>query len=82
MKQPELTADAAQVRHLFLMNCARYGDDAQGNEALDLRNLHRSDARIHDVITAGIKGEMPSFGKKLGDPDIRQLIAYLRTLHS
>jgi mono/diheme cytochrome c family protein len=33
------------------------------------------------VMTAGIKGEMPSFGKKLGDPDIRQLIAYLRTLH-
>ena len=47
----------------------------------DLHNLHRSDARIHEVITAGIKGEMPSFGKKLGDPDVRQLIAYLRTLH-
>jgi len=38
------------------------------------------DARIHDVITSGIKGEMPSFEKKLGDPDLRQLIAYLRTL--
>jgi hypothetical protein len=24
---------------------------------------------------------MPSFGKKLGDPDVRQLIAYLRTLY-
>jgi hypothetical protein len=31
--------------------------------------------RIHEVIIAGIKGEMPSFGKKLGDPDVRQLIA-------
>jgi len=31
------------------------------------RNLHRSDARIHEVITAGINGEIPSFGKKLGD---------------
>ena len=82
MKQPELTADAAQVRHLFLMNCAHcYRDDAHGDEAPDLRNLHRSDARIHDVITAGTKGEMPSFGKKLGDPDVRQLIAYLRTVH-
>jgi mono/diheme cytochrome c family protein len=40
-----------------------------------------SDARIHEVIIAGIKGEMPSFGKKLGDSDVRQLIAYLRTLH-
>ena len=83
MKSPELTADVAQGRHLFLTNCAHcHGDDARGDEGPDLHNLHRSDARIHEVITAGIKGEMPSFGKKLGDPDVRQLIAYLRTLHS
>ena len=79
MKPPEL---AAQGRHLFLMNCAHcHGDDARGNEGPDLHNLHRSDARIHEVITAGIRGEMPSFRKKLGDPDVQQLIAYLRTLH-
>jgi len=83
MKPLELTADAAQGRHLFLMNCAHcHGDDARGDEGPDLHNLHRSDVRIHEVITAGIKGEMPSFGKKLGEPDVRQLIAYLRTLHS
>jgi mono/diheme cytochrome c family protein len=35
-----------------------------------------------EVITAGIKGEMPSFGKKLGDSDIRALTAFRRTLHS
>lgn len=82
MKPAELTADAAQGRHLFLMNCAHcHGDDAHGDEGPDLHNLHKSDARIHEVIIAGIKGEMPSFGKKLGDPDVRQLIAYLRTLH-
>jgi cytochrome c oxidase cbb3-type subunit 3 len=82
MKAPELTADASQGRHLFLMNCAHcHGDDAHGDEGPDLHNLHKSDARIHEVITTGIKGEMPSFGKKLGDPDVRQLIAYLRTLH-
>jgi mono/diheme cytochrome c family protein len=77
----ELTADAAQGRHLFLMNCARHGDDAHGDEEPDLHDLHRSDARIYEVITAGIKSEMPSFGKKLSDPDVRQLITYLRTLH-
>ncbi|HEY4271070.1 MAG TPA: c-type cytochrome [Candidatus Udaeobacter sp.] len=82
MKSPELSADAALGRHLFLMNCAHcHGDDAHGDEGPDLHDLHRSDTRIHEVITAGIKGEMPSFGKKLGDPDVRQLIAYLRTLH-
>ena len=48
MKSPELTADAAQGRHLFLMNCAHcHGDDARGDEGPDLHNLHRSDARIH-----------------------------------
>ena len=82
MKPPELAADAAQGRHLFLMNCAHcHGDDARGDEGPDLHDLHKSDARIHQVIIAGIKGEMPSFGKKLGGPDVRQLIAYLRTLH-
>ena len=82
MKPPEPAVDAAAGRHLFLLNCAHcHGDDAHGDEGPDLHDLHRSDARIHEVITAGIKGEMPSFGKKLGDPDVRQLITYLRTLH-
>jgi mono/diheme cytochrome c family protein len=80
-KPPELNADATLGRHLFLMNCAHcHGDDARGDEGPDLHDLHKSDGRIHQVITAGIKGEMPSFGKKLGDPEIRQLTAYLRTL--
>ena len=76
----ELTGDAAQGRQLFLLNCAHcHGDVAHGDEG---RYLHKSDARIHEVITGGIKGEMPAFGKNLGDPDLRQLIANLRTLQS
>ncbi len=76
-------ADAGQGRYLFLMNCAHcHGDDARGDEGPDLHNLRKSDARIHQVITAGIKGEMPSFARKLGDPEIRELTAYLRTLRS
>jgi mono/diheme cytochrome c family protein len=68
----KLTVDAAQGRHLFVMNCAHcHGDDARGDEGPDLHNLHRSHARIREVLTAGIKGELPSFGKKLGDPDVR-----------
>jgi mono/diheme cytochrome c family protein len=66
-----------------LLNCAHcHGDDAHGDEGPDLYNLHKSDARIHQVITAGIKGEMPSFGKKLRDPDVRAITAYLRTLRA
>jgi mono/diheme cytochrome c family protein len=80
-KPLELTAEATQGRHLFLMNCAHcHGDDARGDEGPDLHDLHKTDSRIHQVITAGIKGEMPSFAKKLGEPEIRQLTAYLRTL--
>lgn len=76
-----VAADAAEGRHLFLMNCAHcHADDATGDEGPDLHNLHKSDARIHQVITAGIKGEMPSFGKKLGEKDVKALTAYLRTL--
>jgi cytochrome c oxidase cbb3-type subunit III len=67
--------------YLFQMNCAHcHGEDARGDEGPDLHNLHKSDARIRQVITAGIKGEMPSFGKKLGKPELQQLTAYLQTL--
>ena len=83
MRPIELTGEAEQGRHLFLMNCAHcHGDDARGDEGPDLHNLNKSDQRIHQVITSGIKGEMPSFAKKLGDPEVHQLTAYLRTLKS
>ena len=72
---------AVAGRHLFLMNCAHcHGDDARGDEGPDLHDLHKSDSRIHQVITVGIKGEMPSFARKLNDADIRALTVYLRTL--
>jgi len=75
-QSPEQTADAAGSAFVSdeLPRIAMATTRAAPREP-DLHNLHRSDARIHDVITAGIKGEMPSFGKKLGDPDVRQLIA-------
>ncbi|HSV62598.1 MAG TPA: cytochrome c [Chthoniobacterales bacterium] len=77
-----LTADAAQGRHLFLMNCAHcHADDAHGDEGPDLYDLRKSDERIRRQIIDGVKGEMPSFAKKLGEAEVRQLTAYLRTLH-
>lgn len=78
-----LSVEAMQGRHLFLLNCAHcHGDDAHGDEGPDLYNLHKSDARIRTVITGGIKGEMPSFAKKLNDSDVKALTDYLRTLRS
>ena len=69
-----LTGEAAQGKHLFLLNCAHcHADDAHGDEGPDLYDLHKSDARIHQIVTGGIKGEMPSFGKKLNDQDIKAI---------
>jgi mono/diheme cytochrome c family protein len=77
------TGDAAQGKHLFLMNCAHcHADDAHGDEGPDLYDLHKSDARIHEIVTAGIKGEMPSFAKKLNEDDVKAITAFLRTLRS
>ena len=77
-----LTGKAEQGRHLFLMNCAHcHGDDARGDEGPDLHGLRKTDERIHQIVTGGIKGEMPSFAKKLNDSDIQALTTYLRTLH-
>jgi len=66
---------------LFDYNCAHcHGDDARGDEGPDLHDLRKSDARIEKIIKNGIKGEMPSVGKKFNDADVQALIAWLRTL--
>ncbi len=79
---PASPAEIIEGRHLFVMNCAHcHGEDAHGDEGPDLHDFRKSDARISQVVTGGIKGEMPAFGKKLGEPEVRQLTAYLRTLH-
>jgi mono/diheme cytochrome c family protein len=66
---------------LFDRNCAHcHGEDARGDEGPSLYDLSKSDARITRIIKQGIKGEMPTFGKKLNDADVQALIAYLRTL--
>lgn len=78
-----MTVEAAEGRHLFLVNCAHcHADDATGDEGPDLHDVHKSDERIHQLIADGVKGEMPAFARKLNDKDIHALTAYLRTLHS
>ena len=66
---------------LFMRNCAHcHGSDARGDEGPDLHGVTKSDARIASLIKNGSKGEMPKFGAKLSDGDIRALIAFVRTL--
>jgi len=70
-----------QGRHLFSQNCAHcHGEDARGDEGPDLHGVRKSDARITAIIQKGIKGEMPKFGQKFHDDDVRALIAFVRSL--
>jgi mono/diheme cytochrome c family protein len=68
-------------KKLYFGNCAHcHGIDAHGDEGPDLHDIWVSNRRIATVVKRGIKGEMPSFGKKLNDTEIAALIAYVRTL--
>jgi len=77
------SAAVMRGRDLFLMNCAHcHGDDAHGtDEAPDLTAFHKSEARIASVVKNGIKGEMPRFGQKLTDADVKMLIRFIRSLN-
>jgi mono/diheme cytochrome c family protein len=71
----------AQGRAAFLSSCAHcHAADATGDEGPDLHGLEASDRYISNTILRGIKGEMPSFKKKLGAADVGKLTAYLRSL--
>jgi cbb3-type cytochrome c oxidase subunit III len=79
---PTASEEAKKGQNLFERNCAHcHGDDARGDEGPDLHGLKKSDARINKIVTQGIKGEMPAFGAKLNDTDVKALIAFLRTLN-
>ncbi len=78
---PSSPALVAQGRKLFLGSCAHcHGADATGDEGPDLHAVEVSDRYIARIITHGIKGEMPSFAKKLAAADIVKLTAYVRSL--
>jgi len=70
---------------LYMRNCARcHGDDARGgdgpDDGPDLHDVAKSDTRITSMIKNGIPDQMPKFGAKLTDADIRALIAFIRSL--
>ncbi len=62
------------------MEC--HGFDARGDEGSNLHNLGAGDALMRQIITGGIKGEMPAYGKVLNEADVRALKAYLSTLRN
>jgi mono/diheme cytochrome c family protein len=80
---PSSQERSAEGRRFFLQSCAHcHGRDADGGEdAPSLLNLQISGAHMALVIQSGIKGEMPSFAKKYGEPETAAIVAYLKTLH-
>lgn len=77
----QLTPIAVHGQKLFAVNCSHcHADDATGDEGPDLHGLTKSDQRIKVIITNGIKGEMPAFGKKLQEADKEALVGFLRSL--
>src|SRR6478736_9419723 len=83
-KQSQLTESrnfnretVVQGRRVFIKHCVEcHGFDARGDEGSDLHNLGAGDALMRQIITGGIKGEMPAYGKVLNEADVRALIAY------
>jgi mono/diheme cytochrome c family protein len=81
---------AAQGGDLFKAKCAPcHGADASGNtvmgKKLNIRDLRsaevqgQSDAQLAATISKG-KGKMPAYGQSLSQEQIKQLVAFIRTL--
>jgi mono/diheme cytochrome c family protein len=78
---PEQVAVSAVGRQLFLKNCAHcHGADARGDEGPDLHNLDSTEEQIAARIRNGKKGQMTAFAGKFSPQQVRDVVAYLRTL--
>jgi mono/diheme cytochrome c family protein len=78
---PEPQASVAAGQQLFLKNCAHcHAADAHGDEGPDLHNLDWTDEQIATRIRNGKKGQMTAFAGKFSPQQIRDVVAYLRTL--
>jgi cytochrome c6 len=79
-------ADAAAAEATFKAKCAGcHGTDAKGKEALKTLDLasnavqNMSDAELTSIITDG-KGKMPAYGKSLKPDQVKDWVAYIRSL--
>lgn len=79
--------DAAKLykTHCVLCHAADGSGSSPSGKALKAKDLRsdeiqkKSDAELAELIAQG-KGKMPAFGQKLKPDDIKQLVAYIRTL--
>jgi len=76
-------------KQLFLRHCARcHGEQGKGSpmmpSARDLTNQSymatKNDDQVHRVIMSGKPPNMPAFGGQFGEPSMKVLVAYVRSL--
>jgi cytochrome c6 len=79
-------ADAQAGAATFKAKCVScHGADGKGKEALKTQDMaspavqNMSDAELTAITTDG-KGKMPAYGKSLKPDQIKDLIAYIRSL--
>jgi mono/diheme cytochrome c family protein len=79
-------ADTAAAEATYKAKCAGcHGADGKGKEALKTQDFassavqNMSDAELTAVITDG-KGKMPSYAKSLKPDQVKDLVAYIRSL--
>ncbi len=79
-------ADAQAGAATFKAKCAScHGADGKGKEALKTQDMasaavqNMSDAELTAITTDG-KGKMPAYGKSLKPDQIKDLVAYIRSL--
>ena len=80
--QASSSAQLVSTGHsLFITNCAPcHGAQAEGDDGPNLHKLGLPDDVITSTVTNGVKGEMPSFAKKLKDNDLKAVVAYVHSL--
>ena len=73
--------EAKKGQVLFVKNCSPcHGAKAQGGEGPNLHGLKLSSPQIIATVKNGIKGEMPAFGNKFKELDMKRLVVYLLSL--
>lgn len=78
---PARQASVVAGQQLFLKNCAHcHGADARGDDGPDLHNLDRTEEQLATRIRNGKKGQMTAFAGKFSPEQIRDVVAYLRSL--
>ena len=81
----QTAAPKSYTTNCVLCHAADGSGSSPSGKALKAKDLAskevqaKSDEDLSEVITKG-KGKMPAFGNKLKPEDVKQLVAYIRTL--